>query len=389
MPAELTSPPLSLYVHFPWCVRKCPYCDFNSHPLRGELHEQDYVDGLLRDLDEELERSAGREIVSVFIGGGTPSLIAPEHIGRLLERLAERLQPGAEVTLEANPGTLDAGRFAGYRAAGVNRLSVGAQSFDDQCLQAIGRIHDGAAAHAALETAHAVGFDRINIDLMYGLPGQTVQQAEADVRIACKLDPGHVSHYQLTLEPGTVFHRNPPALPDSEALWNMQRSCVTAFAARGYRHYEVSALARPGQRCRHNLNYWLFGDYLGIGAGAHGKLTTGKDVLRRNKPRSPAHYLLATDRCEWTEIRVSAPERGFEFLLNALRLSHGFPLHLFAQRTGLPRDWIASRMQGQPAQLLQVDTEWCRPTALGRRFLDDAQALFLPPAGRDPALKTG
>ncbi|MDH3587963.1 MAG: radical SAM family heme chaperone HemW [Gammaproteobacteria bacterium] len=372
-------PPLSLYVHFPWCVRKCPYCDFNSHTLRRELPEQTYVDALLKDLDEELSRSAGRPVVSVFIGGGTPSLISPEQIARVLERLAGRLDPDAEVTLEANPGTLDSSRFAGYRDAGITRLSVGVQSFDDRCLRAIGRIHDSGTARAAVEMAMATGFSRVNLDLMYGLPGQTAAMAATDARIACELDPGHISHYQLTLEPGTVFHKSPPPLPDDNSLWRMQLECVAVFAAAGYRHYEISALARPGHRCRHNLNYWLFGDYLGVGAGAHGKLTGNGQITRRHKPRSPGHYMAAVTRCDWPEHQLGEAERPFEFMLNALRLNHGFPQDLYQSRTGRDIAEILPLCRtAQARKLLEFEEGWCRPTPLGRRFLDDLQSLFLP-----------
>ncbi len=371
-------PPLSLYVHYPWCVQKCPYCDFNSHTLRRELPEAAYTDALLADLDEELGRAEGRPIVSVFIGGGTPSLIAPAHIERLLARLDGVLVADAEITLEANPGTLDSGHYAGYRDAGVNRLSVGVQSFDDKKLRALGRIHDAASARRALEAARSAGFERLNLDLMYALPDQTVDQAVEDVRIACSLDPGHISHYQLTLEPGTVFHKTPPPLPDSDTAYRMQRACVAAFADAGYRHYEISATARPGQRCRHNLNYWLYGDYLGIGAGAHGKLTTAGGITRRQKPRSPAHYLAAAPGSS-ALTPVDEDDRVFEFMLNALRLSHGFPVGLFEDRTGLAFEQATQSCQTAVAQgLLATSGEWYYPTQRGRRFLDDLQRLFLP-----------
>lgn len=373
------TPPLSLYVHFPWCVRKCPYCDFNSHELRRDLPEETYTDALLRDLAEELARSGDRPVVSVFIGGGTPSLISPEHIKRVLDGIGTRLQTDAEITLEANPGTLDKGRFAGYCQAGVNRLSVGVQSFNNDCLTALGRIHDADAAHETVETALSTGFKRVNLDLMYGLPGQTPAMAREDARIACQLDPGHISHYQLTLEPGTVFFKSPPVLPDDDDSWRMQQSCVAEFAKAGYRHYEISALAKPGHRCRHNLNYWLFGDYLGIGAGAHGKLTTADGIIRRNKPRSPAHYTAGVDKLDWPEQKLTRADLGFEFMLNALRLGHGFPVDLYEQRTGRPFADIAGTCRTAIArQLLEIQDEWCRPTPMGRRFLDDLQGLFLP-----------
>ncbi|MDH3768519.1 MAG: radical SAM family heme chaperone HemW, partial [Gammaproteobacteria bacterium] len=372
-------PPLSVYIHFPWCVRKCPYCDFNSHALRGELPEKPYVDALLTDLGAELEHCGSRSIISVFIGGGTPSLITPEQIERVLQPLLPRLQADAEITLEANPGTLDSGRFAGYRDAGITRLSVGVQSFNDDCLRSIGRIHDARTAYAAVETALTSGFRRVNLDLMYALPGQTTDQARQDARIACELDPGHISHYQLTLEPGTAFFKTPPELPDQDETWAMQCECASAFAGSGYRHYEISALARPGHRCRHNLNYWLFGDYIGIGAGAHGKLTTPQAIVRTNKPRSPSHYIAAVAQRDWSQRELTAADAGFEFMLNALRLSQGFPQDLFETRTGQPFAAIGEVCGTAVAsKLLEIDAHWCRPTPLGRRFLDDLQGLFLP-----------
>ncbi|MBT8131859.1 MAG: radical SAM family heme chaperone HemW [Gammaproteobacteria bacterium] len=378
-PADL---PLSLYVHFPWCASKCPYCDFNSHALRGELPEKAYAAALFKDLDIELARSEQRPLVSVFIGGGTPSLIAPEIIEQLLLRMRPRLAPNAEITLEANPGSVEAGRFAAYRAAGINRLSVGVQSFNDDSLRALGRVHDATEARAAVDTALDTGFDRVNLDLMYALPGQTTEMACQDARIACQLETGHVSHYQLTLEPGTTFFKSPPKLPDDDVAWKMQRECARIFASSAYRHYEISALAQPGHRCRHNLNYWLFGDYLGIGAGAHGKLTTDQGIVRRHKTKSPALYMKAMQTAGIDadgDRQVGQQDALFEFMLNALRLGHGFSRELFEARTGQPFSVVAQASRPAVERgLLQIDDDWCRATPLGRRFLDDLQASFLP-----------
>lgn len=387
----MSPPPLSLYVHFPWCEAKCPYCDFNSHALRSDLPETGYVDALLIDLQRELKRSGTRPIQTVFFGGGTPSLIAAGEIARVIELVREsgRLAARAEITLEANPGTVEAGRFAGYRDIGINRLSVGVQSFDDRNLRAIGRIHDGPEAARAVEIAQSAGFERINLDLMYGLPGQTPAQALTDVRTALELDPGHISHYQLTLEPGTVFYKSPPALPDPDTTGDMLDACAAAFSAGGYRRYEVSALARPGHRARHNLNYWLFGDYLGVGAGAHGKLTAAGRILRSARPRPPAQYM-AQAAAGWPVREVSPEEAGFEFMLNALRLTGGFPRELFEPRTGQPLSRLAAPLQAsERGRLLRIGPEWIRPTALGQRFLNDLQAQFLPAAAHGQRVGDG
>lgn len=387
----LSVPPLSLYVHFPWCESKCPYCDFNSHGLRGPLPEADYVDTLLVDLERELQATAPRPIETVFFGGGTPSLIDPSQIARLLARLQERgrLATDAEITLEANPGSLERARFSAYRSAGINRLSIGVQSFDDTALRALGRIHDAAAARRAIEGAREAGFERINIDLMYGLPGQGVAAAIRDVRVACELDPGHVSHYQLTLEPGTVFHRYPPELPAPDQCWTMLHETTAVLRDAGYRRYEVSALARPGHRCRHNLNYWLFGDYIGIGAGAHGKLTHRGRIQRSARPRSPSHYQQGVAAASaLTRREVGAADAAFEFMLNALRLSGGFPLALFSERTGQPLATVGAALrQAEAKKLIEVSGDWIRPTVRGGRFLDDLQALFLP--AEAPGPRTG
>lgn len=378
-------PPLSLYVHLPWCVRKCPYCDFNSHEAREAVPEQAYVDALIADLEQELPAIWGRPVESVFLGGGTPSLFAPASIDRLLSQLRAllALPATAEVTMEANPGTVDAGRFAEFRAAGVNRLSIGVQSFDDAMLKKLGRIHGAREAAAAAECARAAGFENLNLDLMYGLPGQDVGQALADVATAIALQPTHLSHYQLTLEPNTAFAHAPPALPDDDTSWEMQRHCQARLAAAGYEQYEVSAYARANHRCRHNLNYWLFGDYIGIGAGAHGKISSAQRqrIVRTAKLRHPREYLqkAATPARIASERTLTRRDAGFEFMLNALRLNDGFPVALFAQHTGLPLTVVEQPLRSAEEKgLIAWDLHHIRPTELGLRFLNDLTALFLP-----------
>ncbi len=393
--ALLETPPLALYVHIPWCARKCPYCDFNSHVAQDALPERRYVDALLADLDAELATpgAQGRALVSIFIGGGTPSLFSAAAIARLIEGIRARLacEPGLEITLEANPGTLERGRFAEYRAAGINRLSIGVQSFDDTLLARIGRIHDAAAASRAAEQAHAAGFERLNLDLMFALPGQTPAQALADIETACALAPTHLSHYSLTIEPGTYFGRHPPALPDEEAEWAMTRDCRERLAQAGYARYEVSAYARTQDECRHNLNYWEYGDYLGIGAGAHGKLTdiaTGS-IRRHAKRPAPQGYLetAGSPAALASDTRVTPGERGFEFMMNALRLERGFTLELFEARTGLRRETVLPRLHDLAARGLlgiehfdsaQHTSGHCRPTLQGALHLNTLIAAFLP-----------
>lgn len=378
-----SAPPLSLYVHLPWCVRKCPYCDFNSHAAGDELPQGDYIDALLRDLEADLLRVWGRPVVSVFIGGGTPSLFSPEAIGCLLSDLRARLPllAGAEITLEANPGALDTARLAGFCQAGVNRLSLGVQSFHDRQLKALGRIHDAGAARRAIEVALACGFDRVNIDLMFGLPGQDVGLALADLDAALAYDTGHVSWYQLTLEPNTAFHSRPPVLPEPDTMEAIYEAGLERLAAAGYTRYEVSAYTRPGQECRHNLNYWQFGDYLGIGAGAHGKLTLPDGILRLAKYRQPRTYMARASGGEAiTQQRwLSADERAFEFLLNALRLCAGFTWTQFRERTGLPLTAIRPRLE-QAAQrgLVTLDGEGVSATRRGFDLLDSVLEDFLP-----------
>jgi oxygen-independent coproporphyrinogen-3 oxidase len=381
----LATPPLSLYVHLPWCVRKCPYCDFNSHEQRGALPFAAYVDALVADLDHDLPLAWGRTVHTVFFGGGTPSLFPPKAIDAFLQQASSRLRfaPHAEITLETNPGTAEHGRFEAYRAAGVNRLSFGIQSFDDGCLQRLGRIHDSREAVAAVELARAAGFDNFNLDLMYALPGQSLAMAQDDVARAIALEPAHISHYQLTLEPNTVFAARPPqGIPDHDAAWEIQESCQAMLARAGYAQYETSAYARPGRQCAHNLNYWHFGDYLGIGAGAHGKLTLGAEqaILRRWKLKHPAAYLAnaGTTAAIGGDERIQPARRPFDYMLNALRLNEGFALGEFEARTGLPRSAIAKQLDDAVARgWLLSDGERVVPTEFGRRFANDVIELFL------------
>jgi oxygen-independent coproporphyrinogen-3 oxidase len=385
-------PPLSLYVHLPWCVRKCPYCDFNSHavPVRG-IPEGAYVAALLADLEFAALGCEGRPLVSIFFGGGTPSLFSAASIGRIVDRATALLDPdaGLEVTLEANPGTVERGRFAAYRDAGVTRVSLGAQSFDDRHLAALGRIHAREETLAAVDELRAAGLDNFNLDLMYALPRQNLDGALDDLDRALELGPPHLSHYQLTLEPGTAFERRPPPLPDDDVAFAMQVACQSRIGAAGYRHYEVSAYAKPGCECRHNLNYWRFGDYLGVGAGAHGKLTdaaTG-EVVRTVRVRQPGRYLAAVQPAERLAERraVPASDVAFEFCLNALRLREGFDAATFEARTGQPWSSIATAVAAAQAKGLLAfgpGGRWV-PTELGQRFLNDLQAMFLPEtAGR-------
>ena len=390
-------PPLSLYVHLPWCLKKCPYCDFNSHEQPAALPEARYIDALLADVEAALPLVWGRQIHSIFIGGGTPSLFAPESIARLLSDLRARLKLTAdcEITLEANPGTFERDRFKAFRAAGVTRLSVGVQSFNDAHLRALGRVHDGAQAVAAVEEA-ALAFETFNLDLMYALPGQSLEMALADVERALALAPAHVSHYQLTLEPNTLFAARPPGgIPDEDLAWDMQEHCQARLAQAGYAQYEVSAYARAGRQCAHNLNYWRFGDYLGIGAGAHGKLTLGAEqaILRRWKLRHPSAWLAAAGSAAATggDERIAPAQRPFEFMLNALRLVEGFALQDFQARCGLPVAAIEAPLaQAVDRGWLRLDGARVMPTALGRRFGNDVIALFLideptPRTGRSAA----
>jgi putative oxygen-independent coproporphyrinogen III oxidase len=383
---------LALYVHMPWCVRKCPYCEFNSHQLKSPAPDASYIDALIRDFDAQLPQVKDRRIDTVFFGGGTPSLFQPEDFSRLLGALRERITfaRDAEVTMEANPGTIERGRFAGYRDAGINRVSLGAQSFAPRALAALGRIHSVQDTHRAVEELRAANLDNFNLDLMYALPGQTQEDALNDVRTACALEPAHISYYHLTLEPGTVFHARPPSLPDEDAAWAMQCAGQELLADEGFVQYEVSAYARQGARCRHNLNYWLFGDYLGVGAGAHGKLSLALPhrILRTTKPKQPRDYLDQVRRME-PGASSAAPVIGesscirredlpFEFMLNALRLNEGFTVQGYRERTGLDIDSAAVKLAaGEARGLLERRVDGWRPTGLGRRFLNDLQVSFL------------
>jgi putative oxygen-independent coproporphyrinogen III oxidase len=376
--------PLTLYVHMPWCVRKCPYCDFNSHQLKSARPDSTYISALLRDFDLEAARILGRRIECVFFGGGTPSLFAPEDIARFLTEIRRRadVAADAEVTLEANPGTVERGRFSGYAQAGVNRVSLGAQSFAAQSLQQLGRIHSPEDTERAVQELRAAGIANFNLDLMYALPEQSLEQALYDVRKACALKPTHISYYQLTMEPGTVFYSRPPSLPDEDSAWRIQTEGQSLLRAAGFEQYEVSAYAQKGARCRHNLNYWLFGDYIGIGAGAHGKVSMAmpEHIVRTVKPKQPGEYQAQAMRepvlgeCH----SVAAADLPFEFMLNALRLNEGFSAECFEARTGLPLEAVQGRLeQAARRGLLQARAGGWQPSALGWRFLNDLQATFL------------
>ena len=390
-------PPLALYIHIPWCVRKCPYCDFNSHNAPQALPQDEYVDALLRDLDRDLALAQGRPLSSIFFGGGTPSLFAPDRIARILDGVAARLSMprSIEVTLETNPGTVEHGPFAEYRRAGINRISFGVQTFDDDALQRIGRIHDAAQAERAIKQAQDAGIDNLNLDLMYALPQQTLAAALADVDTALALQTPHLSHYQLTLEPNTAFAANPPKLPDDDLAWDIQEACQQRIAASGLAQYEVSAYARRGRECVHNLNYWRFGDYLGIGAGAHGKYSrTGSPdsrsgapgiepfvIHRRWKVRAPRGYLehAGSDRGIGGDDAVPREQVPFEFMLNALRLGEGFRLAEFSATTGLDVAAITPQLDHAVERgWLEISDGGVHPTELGRRFLNDVIGSFLP-----------
>ncbi len=375
-------PPLALYVHIPWCVRKCPYCDFNSHQAKGDVPEQAYVEALVTDLELALPDIWGRRVTSVFFGGGTPSLFSAAAIGTLVSAFRARLPLAGdcEISLEANPGTFEAEKFRGYREAGVNRLSIGIQSFNPAHLKALGRIHDDGEARRAIEIAKA-SFENINLDLMYALPGQTPDEARADVEAALEADTAHLSFYHLTIEPNTPFHRHPPKLPEEDTAAAMQDAIGAALAEGGYVHYETSAWARPGRECRHNLNYWRFGDYLGIGAGAHSKLSFRDRVTRAVRWKQPKEYLqrVAEGRPAQESHEVERADLAFEFMMNALRLPEGFPVGSFVERTGL-QIAVAEKplAQAEARGLIVRDHERIRPTDLGQRFLNDLLQLFLP-----------
>jgi putative oxygen-independent coproporphyrinogen III oxidase len=388
----MTDASLALYVHMPWCVRKCPYCDFNSHQLKSAQPDRTYIDSLIRDFDMEAPRISGRRIDTVFFGGGTPSLFQPAEFARLLHELRGRIEfaKDVEITLEANPGTIERGRFQGYAEAGINRVSLGAQTFDARALQRLGRIHSADDTYRAVEELRAAKLDNFNLDLMYALPEQTLELSLEDVRIACALGPAHISYYQLTLEPGTVFHSRPPALPDEEEAWQIQTAGQTMLADAGYLQYEVSAYARAGARCRHNLNYWQFGDYVGIGAGAHGKISLKlpERILRTVKPKQPRDYqerigaVRVLDGSEPPGVGesayIAAADLPFEFMLNLLRLNEGFEREHYHLRTGLDLAAIEQKIRrAEQRRLLEPREGGWQPTELGRRFLNDLQASFL------------
>ena len=387
-PAFRALPPLSLYIHVPWCVRKCPYCDFNSHAIRDGVPEQQYVEALVADLDSVLPSVWGRRVHTIFFGGGTPSVFSPESIDTILGAVRARLNvsPDAEITLEANPGTVDGGRYAGFRAAGVNRLSIGIQSFDARHLEKLGRIHDGADAHRAVELALAC-FDNVNLDLMYALPGQNVDDCMADLNTALSYSPAHLSFYHLTIEPNTYFHRFPPVLPDDDVSAEMEDRVHEQLASAGYDHYEVSAYSRDAaRRCRHNVNYWEFGDYIGIGAGAHAKLSFPDRIVREARYRQPGQYMDAAlqGHPAQTSGEIDAGDLVGEFMMNALRLTHGFATTLFEERTGLPFTAALPGLQyAEKRGLLERDHLRIAPSEQGQRFLNDLIAMFLPDDAAD------
>ncbi len=381
----MKTPPLALYVHLPWCVRKCPYCDFNSHTAGDAAPKRRYIDALRRDLLHERERADDRPLQSIFLGGGTPSLFSPDEIAELLQAVRDQFAvvADAEVTMEANPGTVEFGSPAGYHGAGVTRLSVGAQSFDDSMLQSLGRIHSSDDISRAVRQLRQGGFDNFNIDLMHGLPAQTPAMALADLKAALELEPTHISWYQLTLEPNTVFYARPPAnLPDDELAFEIQEAGRALLLQHGFEQYEVSAYARDGRRCRHNMNYWTFGDYLAVGAGAHGKISRQGRVFRYQKPANPLQYMTSSERGVpgKPDHALAADELLFEFMLNALRLNEGFPESLFEDRTGLSAGVLLTATESARRRGLierAASGTWL-PTELGGRFLNDLQSEFVP-----------
>jgi len=380
-------PPLSLYIHVPWCVRKCPYCDFNSHEVRGTAPEERYVSALIADLEQALPDVWGRRVYTVFFGGGTPSLLSAQAVDSILGAVRSRLSlaTDAEITLEANPGTVEAEKFRDFRAAGINRLSLGIQSFDSRHLKVLGRIHDEEEARRAIDVARE-HFDNVNLDLMYALPGQSVAEARADIERALACRPPHLSAYHLTIEPNTYFHRFPPRLPDDDIAAQMQEAVEDALRSAGYRHYETSAFARPGKQSRHNLNYWTFGDYLGIGAGAHSKLSFPERIARAMRIKHPERYMEGAERGVAVQERhdVAVGEIGFEFMMNALRLTEGFAVRLFEERAGVPLTAVMERLDAAERRgLIERDHARVRPTPLGRRFLNDLLQIFLPDNTRE------
>lgn len=381
-------PPLSLYIHVPWCARKCPYCDFNSHEARGALPEARYVAALIADLEQALPEVWGRRVYTVFFGGGTPSLFSAQAIDSILAAVRSRLAlaADAEITLEANPGTVEAERFRDFRAAGVNRLSLGIQSFNDRHLKALGRIHGADEGRRAIEIAMR-NFDNVNLDIMYALPGQSIAEACADAEQALVFRPPHLSAYHLTIEPNTYFHRFPPRLPDDDTSARMGDAIEGALARTGYRHYEISAFAQPGRQSRHNVNYWTFGDYLGIGAGAHSKLSHPGRIERAIRIKRPERYMEGAERGAAVQERhdVRATAIGFEFMMNALRLTEGFAVRLFEERAGVPLAAVRQELEAAERRgLIEHDAMRVRPTALGRRFLNDVLQLFLAESAARP-----
>ena len=378
-------PPLALYIHFPWCVQKCPYCDFNSHELKKDLNEKEYINALISDLEQELPLFWGRSISSIFMGGGTPSLFSPESIDQLISALRARVTfaPNIEINMEANPGTVELGKFNEFHHAGINRLSIGIQSFNDDKLKSLGRIHGRKEAIRAAEQAHDAGFNSFNLDLMYGLPNQTIAQAVDDIETAIALEPKHLSHYQLTIEPNTFFHHQPPTTPDDDNLWEMQLACQTSLAKNNYAQYEISAYAKEGAQCQHNLNYWQFGDYLGIGAGAHGKLTNAPEqkIHRSWKVKQPKDYLekASTDKRISGEKTLSREDAAFEFMMNALRLNNGSETEIFQQHVGLPISVIEKQLkQAEQKEWISWDLKRIKPTETGRQYLNNLLEIFMP-----------
>jgi len=378
-------PPLGLYIHFPWCVKKCPYCDFNSHAVKDELPELDYVSCLLEDLDQQLPQVWGRSINSIFMGGGTPSLFSANALEKLFSGLRARLNfnPNIEVTLEANPGTVEQEKFSDFHSLGINRLSIGVQSFNNKHLQQLGRIHDAKEAIKAIEVAHKAGFEKLNIDLMYGLPGQSIGEAKGDLQMALAMGPSHLSHYQLTIEPNTWFQHHPPILPDDDRLADIEETCRELLEQNEFDRYEISAFAKPKQQCEHNTNYWEFGDYLGIGAGAHGKIThaPNQHIQRNWNVKNPRDYLQAKNveqRTSGTQI-LTEQETAFEFFLNTFRLVGGFDSELFQQRCGLPISYVETALQtAESKDLIDWGLKRITATESGLQYLNDLTGLFLP-----------
>jgi len=382
-------PPLALYIHFPWCKQKCPYCDFNSHQQKEALPEEKYIEALLADLEQDLPLIWGRKVTTIFMGGGTPSLFTSQAIGNLLNGIRARipLSPFAEITMEANPGTIDNEKLPAFKEAGINRISIGAQSFNDTHLKSLGRIHSADKAYSAIETAKNSGYEKINIDLMFGLPNQTFEQAKKDIEIATSLETDHISFYELTLEPNTAFFQNPPKLPDEELSWEIFQTGLNELKNKNYDRYEISAYAKPGKQCLHNLNYWNFGDYLGIGAGAHAKITDAnqQSITRYTKKRSPKDYLAAHSDNKFISSTKPLDHQhlNFEFLLNALRLTDGFNLELFSERTGLGSDQLFEKLEDSiKIGLLEFlpETKQLKPTEKGIHFINNILEPFLPRA---------